>query len=527
MKTNFKIIVAVCITIFGLHSCSDIYDAINLNEANSRIIGTSQMNFANTIRVGTSITLGDLSSGVESRLWTFPEGVADIVDSDNDVTVTTANVKAIFNVVGVHDVKLHQVFKEDAYDLQQTNKLGKILDTTIVITVLPEIEIDVKAYYVNPDGTDGAALVIANGAENELIAGRLIRYKITTIGEPQKFLWTMEGGDPVTSTVDTKILDVKYKKLGTYGFSINANTPRPAGSATVTFTDFVKVIPSTDPVTLDGAQVVNGKIALNFSREMEPTTLNTSEFSVGLTNKGTTLPSIIKSLSINPAEGNIVLVELNGQTLYNDDKVIISYTKGTLATTDAVAASSFSNIPVSFVGTNLLKTTSTYDSGFENSTSANWGYLFWGSPWDKYTLQISGAKAHSGSKSAYIEMQPNGGMIMGHKDGSGALVKFNLVAGKTYEVGSWSYVVSLGNNPSTSAPDLRFYINPNTDWSVGPNPAFIANFEIGRWVYSSTLIKITITADYNFMIRGDNQNNPSAFKFYLDDIIVTEAKLRP
>ena len=528
MKTNFKILTAICIAVFGLHSCNDIYDAINLNEANSRIIASSQMNFLNTIRVGTSITLGDLSSGVESRLWTLPEGVADIEGSSNDVTATTANVKAIFNVVGVHDVKLHQVFKGEAYTVKETTPKGRELDTIIKVTVLPEIQVAVKAYYVNKDGTDGAELSMTNGAKNVLTAGNLIRYKLTTVGLPEQFLWTMEGGDPVTSTVITKTLDVKYKKLGNFGFTINASTARPAGSATVTMTEVIKVIPSTEPVTLDGAKVINGKIALNFSREMDASTLVNSQFSVGLTNKGTTLSSPIKSLTIDPKEGNIVLVELNGQTLYNDDKVTISYTKGSLLTTDAVAANSFSNLSVSFTGVNVLEKSSTYDYGFETSTDSNWNYLWWGAPWDKYTFKISTVKAHSGTKSAYIETEANGGMIMGHKNSAGAFITFNLQAGKTYEVGSWVYMVSLGNNPTTkNAPDLRFFINPNTDWSVGPNPAFTSTFEVGKWVYSSTLMKIATTADYKFMIRVDNQNNPSALKFYLDDITVVEAKLRP
>lgn len=526
MKRNFKLLITGLVAVFALHSCNDIYDAINLNEANSRIIVSSQMDYGNKVRVGGTITFGDISAGVSSRTWTFPAGAADIIGSDNDITATSENVKAQFNVPGVYDLKLNQIYKGDAYVTGSTTTKGNVLDTTIVVTVLPLITVQVKANYVNTDGTLGAPITLASGAKNQVIASRTVRYTITTEGEPEKFLWTVPGGTPATSDVVTKTLDVKYKKIGTYGFSVNANTARPAGTATAAYTDLIQVIPSTDPVTLDGAQVVSGDIKLNFSREMDPTSLNASDFVVKIINKGTTYPATIGSLSVDAVEGNLVVVKLSNQTLYNDDKVTISYTKGTMTTADAVAASSFSDVAVSFVGVNLLgKSPNAYDGAFETSATSNWQYLGWGAPWDKYTFAVTAAKAHTGTKSALVQIQPKGGMILGLKDNTNVNVTFNLTAGKTYEMGSWVYVNSLGDK--TSVPDLRFYITPNTDWGIGPNPGFSATFTTGKWIYSSTLVKINATADYTFMIRGDNQGNSQALSFYIDDITVTEAKLRP
>lgn len=526
MKTKFKIVIAILAVALGLHSCSDIYDAINLNEANSRIIVSSQMDYGNKLRLGQSETFGDISSGVVSRTWTFPAGIVDIVDSDNDVTSTAQNVKAIFKVVGKHDIKLHQVFNAPAYTTKSTKPVAKELDTTIVVTVLGPIKILVKANYINPDGSLGAALNVADGAKNQVLAGRSIRYTLTTEGEPEQFLWTMEGGTPATSTVDTKTLDVRYKKLGTFGFTIKANTQRPFGEAFAVVKDFVTIIPSTDPVTMDDAQVIDdqGNIALNFSREMNGETLNKADFKVTLKNKaGATLSTSISTATVSTTEGNLVILKVAGQTLYNDDVITVSYTKGALTTTDAVFASSFTDIPVTFKSVNLLATSS-YDFGFENSTNADWLDLGWGTPWNKYTSTISTARARSGKKSMHIQMQPGGGMIMGYKV-SGAFVTFKLTAGKTYSMGSWVYVENLGDK--ASIPDLRFYFSPNTNWSIGANPGFSSTFPVGKWVYSTALIPITATADYNFMIRGDNQRNSSSLNFYIDDITVSEAKLRP
>ncbi|WET04082.1 hypothetical protein NYQ10_21030 [Flavobacterium johnsoniae] len=526
MKTKLKIVIALFLVAIGLYSCSDIYDSIDLNAANSRIIVSSQMDYGNKIRVGSHETFGDISAGVESRLWTFPEGVVDIVDSDNDVTSTEQNVKAIFNVVGKHEVKLHQVFKGEAYTTGSTNPVAKVLDTTIVVTVLAPISIVVKANYLNTDGTLGAELNVVNGAKNEVLAGRTIRYTLITEGEPEAYLWTIDGGDPATSTTDTKTVDVRYKKLGTFGFTIKANTPRPFGEATVMLKDFINVIPSTDPVTMDDAQVIDdqGNIALNYSREMNAETLKASDFSVTLKNKsGATLPVTISSATISPTEGNIVLLKLAGQTLYNDDIITVSYTKGSLTTADAVFASSFTDVAVSFKSVNILAST-TFDYGFETSTSADWVYLGWGAPWNKFTSAVTSTKAHGGKKSLSVQIDARGGMILGYNHG-GDKGTFRLTAGKTYSMGSWVYVESLGDK--ASVPDLRLYFTPNTDWGIGPNPGFSADFAVGKWVYSSALVKINTTADYSFMLRSDNQGNSSALKFYIDDITVSEAKLRP
>jgi hypothetical protein len=526
MKRNFKYIIAVVAVAIGLHSCSDIYDTLELSEAKSRKIVSSQMDYGNKVRIGGELTFGDISSGVVSRTWTFPEGAADIVGSDNDITSSDKNIKAIFNVPGVYDLKLHQEYDGDAYVTGSSTPKGKSLDTTIVVTVLPLIKVKVQANYLNEDGTLGAALNMNNGAKNKIIASKTIRYSLVTVGEPEKFIWTMTGGSPATSEANTNVLDIKYKKVGVFGCSVNANTPRPAGDATTTFTDLVNVIPSTDPVDLDGAQVFNGDIRLNFSREMDPASIRISDFSATINNKGVAYPATITSVSVDPIEGNYITVKLApGQELYNDDAVTISYTKGTLTTADAVFADSFTNVSVSFVGINLLGKGNSYDGGFEDSTDNNWQYAWWGAPWDKYSWNITTAKAHTGKKSSYIEVQARGGMIVVHKNNSGANVTFNLVAGKTYEMGSWTYVESLGDK--NSIPDLRFFISPNTDWGVGNNPGFSADYTVGKWVYNSTIVKINATDNYTFLIRSDNQGNSQKLKFYMDDITVMEAKIRP
>lgn len=86
----------------------------------------------------------------------------------------------------------------------------------------------------------------------------------------------------------------------------------------------------------------------------------------------------------------------------------------------------------------------------------------------------------------------------------------------------------LGNNNAAGFdPDLRFFWFPDTDWAVGGNPTFGTDFSVGEWVYSSTFVEFSTTGDKTFQIRGYNQDNADIISFYMDNLSVSEASLRP
>lgn len=525
MKTYFKIFKIVVMLLIILTACSDDQD-LKLVEPSHRVIYTSEMDFQNRIEVNGEISFGDASAGVESRLWTFPEGVVDVIGSTNDINSTEWTVKTTFNQVGEYNVQLNQVFKKDAY--VGTELRGKELDTTIVVTVLQPIDVNVQAYYINEDGSNGAALNMSDNAQNELTASKSIRYTVVENGSPESFNWEFEGGDPAEIETPDPELDVKYKRTGTYDVRLIASRARPFGADTIYLKDLVKVIPSTDPVTLDGISDKDGAIALNYSREMDPLTANGADFKVTIDNNGTIINPVIADVTVDPVDGNIVLLHLDNENLYNDDIVSVSYTPGTLTTLDGIAADVFENERMIFNTVNILDVDSDYDYSFENSTADNWPYMWWGGVWGEYDLEISSAQAYEGNNSAYIEFRPNGGMIIGHKDVNGDQITFPAEAGKTYEIGLWVYVEDLGaNDPAAFLPDIRFFWFPDTDWGVGGNPTFYDDFTTGKWVYSSTFVEFSATGDKTFQIRGYNEGNPERLKFYMDNLSVSEAVLRP
>lgn len=514
-----KLIGLAFMSFIFIASCSED-DTENLTEPNHRIILTSEMDFENKVEINGSITFGDASPGVVSREWNFPEGVANVSTSKDQ------NVKAVFKKAGIHNVTLNQIFKDNAY--VGTTLKGKELDTTIVVTVLNPVKASIKANHINPDGTLGAALDISENAENEVIASRSVQFSYVVDGEPENFMWNIDGGDPETFDGTDAEVNVKYKRQGIYNLSFAATRQRPFGGDTISFKNLIKVIPSTDPVDLEKVADKNGAIALEFSREMDASSINATDFSVTIINNEVAIPTTIGSVSIDSDEGNILLISLEGTTIYNDDIVTVSYTKGSLKTLDGVEAESFADSQLIFNKVNILKEASDYDYSFENSTASNWPYMNWGAPWDAYNLEISSDQAQDGTKSAYIEMDAAGGMIIGHKTTSGDEITFPVEAGKTYEIGVWVYVTSLGNNNTAGFdPDLRFFWFPDTDWAVAGNPTFGSDFSVGKWVYSSTFVEFSTTGDKTFQIRGYNQDNAEIISFYMDNLSISEASLRP
>ena len=512
-------------------------EELNINDVNHRIIVTSEMNFANKVIVGGDIDFGDISRGVESRTWTFPaNNVARIVGGQG----TTSNkdvVKAIFNKPGVYDVTLNQKFKGNVFrnDDSTTPSDTRELDTTIVVTVIDSIKSVLKAYRINPDGSTGAELNLADDAEHEIEASNSIRLAYTAIGEPQSVTWSSEGGKPASiphpETAD--FVDMRFNRLGSWDINYLASRFRPTDADTIALEKVIKVIPSTAPVTLDRVAERNDAVALEFSREMDPSTVNAADFTVRIENDSDTLniitlnPTVLNA-KVDSEEGTIVLLELDGEQLYNDDDVFVSYTPGNLITLDEVEADAFVDAQLTDFDplANLYPDTS-YDYGFESSTAANFDYLGWGGLWGEYDLDVDILTTRTGSKSLEVSFRPNGGMIVQQVSG-GSPVNFSLEAGKRYEFGYWIFIESdLTNVPiDTQAPDIRLYAS---DWG-GPElipTVFTSDLPTGEWVYNKAEFDNGVDRDITWFIRGYNEHNGGELKFFLDDFFLAEVPVRP
>jgi hypothetical protein len=527
---NIKILQLIFIATLLFVGCNE-EESVALIEPNHRAVVTSEMNFENTINPGGHIDFGDISRGVKSRTWTFPEGSIATIAGEEGNTSSKDVVKGIFHQPGVYNVVLSQIFKGNVYPNEDSTEpiQGVALDTTIVVTVLGNISSTLKAHYINDDGSTGAELTLSDNAENEIIASKYVRLSYVSEGSPQNITWNLDGGKPAQILNPAGDIDVRYSKLGVHNLQFIAARSRPFDADTVNVKNFIKVIPSTEPVTLDRVfeKTYQTAIGLEFSREMDPATINKNNFSIKIeTAGGAVLTPSIKTITVDPNEGNVLIVTLNNEVIYNDDKVKVSYTLGALSTMDAVQATTITDALLTtsgFIKTNLLYSTSV-DHSFENSAASNWPYLWWGGRWGEYDLSVSLTFAHTGSRSAYIEFRPNGGMIIGHRNDGGTNLTFPAETGFKYEMGAWIYVEDLGN--LTGEANVRMYWGPDTNWGIGDNVTFNNSTPVGQWIYRSAVVQFSATGEKNFLIRGINTNT-ARLKFYMDDLAVYKLTARP
>ncbi len=519
-KIKFKKIIPLVIVSLAVFVQCD-KEETTLIEPNVRAVFTSEMNFENKINVNQDIDFGDASAGVVSRTWTFPDNVVNIDKSENNTTSTSKIVKAFFNRPGTYNVNLSQTFKGEVFNKNGSTG-SNTADTTIVVRVLPEVNINLTANYLNNDGTLGAALNMVDNAENEVLASKKIRFSYTTTGEPDNFDWTFEGASPDTFDGDAPDVDVTYRSLGTHDLKFIANRQRPLGGDTISIKNLIKVIPSSEPVTLEAVNENKGKIGLEFSRDMDPSSADPNNFTISLENKGVAIPVSISDIDVDPDSPNILLITLN-ETVYRDDKVNISYRPGFLSTSDQVAADAFTDVEVAFEAASRVNVLEAQDidQSFEKSNDIfnDWPDLGWGGIWERYTLTNS-TMAHEGAKSVKVEYKSNGGMIIKSNGG------FEVEDGKSYELGVWIYMESLGNSdPSQFLPDLRFY----TD-GAGRELGIIffnSTFPTGKWVYQNIIFTSNFTESATLSLRGFNEFNPESLTFFMDNITLREVQLRP
>lgn len=521
MKLAYKFWIFIAATVLTVWACEKEYVAPT-EEPNDILITTSFGNVSARLQVFGDMDFIDLSRGVVDRTWTFPDGSGiELLETENALTSSESVVKAAFTKAGTYEVKINQTFAGNVF-LDGVATGNNTYDSTILVTVLDSVSANFEARRME----DNSILTNADGALNEIIAGREVVFVNRSVGEPSEFVWTVEASSGLTKIYDGDSIVHKFTAIDTYKVSLVASSN--LGGDMIVFTDFVKVVPSTDPVDLlEVFRNEQNEIALRYSREMQnPFNCDPAAFTLDVTNGVNTIPVTIKAFSLDPVEKNIVIIELN-EDLYNSDAVKVSYdaSVGNLITTDFMEADSFSEEQLDHKSPNIMAIDG-YDSGFENSTDANWPYSWWGGQWGEYKSSVTDAMSRSGEKSMYVEWNVQGGSIFDHRDDAGNPVTFPIEAGKKYQVGIWIYVEQLGNGDTADGwvPDLRFYPN---DWSAEIGFFFNPDFTVGKWVYTTAEWNAGSTGDFFFHIRGYNGSSTVPMKFYLDDLTIVEVEDRP
>lgn len=510
MKNILKNIMAATLLIWVVSACDDEYEAPNAGPKHS-VVYSAEQSTGNQVQVFGTITFGDASAGVQLREWTVPEGIGYIVSDDSASTSDMSNIKVIFTEGGDHEVKLHQEFDGDFY--VGGNVHNSAYDTTITVTVLDYVNADITANLVNDDGSLGAALDMKDGAKNQVVASKSVRFSYVAEGGPQQLDWVFDGGAPETVTyTSAQMVDgtadetnVQYKRMGTFGVQFIASRPRPFGADTVSFTDLIEVIGSTEPVSLDGVSEDNDKVALNFSREMDASTISASNFSVVIVNGATTINPVIASAALDPNEGNVILLSLEDEMLYNSDEVTVTYTPGTLSTLDGVAAGAFSEV-LDFGASNILAVGGGIETG-------NWSQVDWNGP--TVTTEVAEVVTDfSRTGDASLHFKAADGQFAEALNNTDAFAA--LEDGKTYRLSYWIYVTSAAGTGSFNQVGL--FLPGNWVDQAQQTTSIVTK---DQWTYVSVEFTGNSTSTYMYARVLDGA------ELWMDDIELVVLEARP
>ncbi|MFY0600678.1 MAG: hypothetical protein JXR03_13480 [Cyclobacteriaceae bacterium] len=510
-----KILRNICllIGIVIIYSCSNDYELPGV-QPNHFVVYLSEEFFENTIEVGTHVDFADVSQGVVSRTWSFPEGVVEI--NGQSVTTTSENrFRADFMKIGTFEVSLTQEYKGDAWI--ETEQVGAVIDTTYTIEVIDSItasfESEVLDYLLEPQG----AITITDNGESEIEAGSSITYFVTSTGEPGSNTWYFEGGTPEvyepTNQDNADTVTILYKSLGTYDIELISSRFRPRGSDTLSFTNAIKTIPSTAPILVsEASRVDRSTISIAFSREIDTPPVGVgSKFDVTIRNNGTVINPSVASVRVDGTDATIVYLDIADEMLYSSDTITFDYTPtgdNDLVSLDFYTLDSFEEISVDpnydFMFDPSLGGFE-FDEGFGNNVDDDAQLDLW-VPEGAFTKSTERSK--SGATSGRLEYQTGAG------DWTAASApRFNFTAGETYNV-HFSYYVESGDG----AFFQLFYLP--VEWGG-------TTFDIstkGAW----------LTGTSSFTALGDAQKvrcwfratNASAVVF-IDDILCWRADPRP
>ncbi len=508
------------------------------DEINHSVISTSFGTSSAVMQVNSTMSFVDLSRGVVSREWTFPEGAVTDVDGNPLTTSSSANQKVCFVEFGEFYIDVKQTFNGDVY-LGTEFTGSNTHSETIKVMVLDSV----RASYTAVNQSTAEDLIVKDEAKNQIQAGSTIRFNATSTGNPPTNTFTIyNAADGVVATGNAKedsetgeiYADVQLPIPGV--FNVKLASSNDFGYSEVEYTDLIEVIASQEPIFLNkisrATTAPGNVIALEFSRGMvkqEP--FDAAGFTLATTNGATTVDISVTDVEIVSNVVNLILSDM----IYSSDIVFLSYdnTVAPLAACDnpEIVQESFQNSPVAFEVTDILPSVG-YDAGFEGTTD-NWAYLWWGGQWGNYASELSTAQVHSGAQSFRIEMSKTAGA--GHNDTSvgksGAIIgnkveMFPVAADKIYVLGVWTYIESIDANLGTAAVDLLFSLNENTTWDN--QMPFNATAPVGEWVYRTQQIPAgNYTGDASILLRGNNQEFDTPFTIYLDDLTLSEAEPRP
>lgn len=527
MKTKYinNVIILALLAIF-FWSCEKEYLAPT-GEPSHEYVTTSYGPRTILMQVNSSMEFVDLSRGVVDRTWNFPE-TAVLEDGSGLLTSKEQTVIATFVEPGVFNVVLSQKYADQVtVDSVLTDK--DTYDTTFVVTVWDYVQADFEARTV----LDPYTFINQDGAKNQVMAGREVVFASRSVGPPETYTWIFTRDDGYEKIIDGEadsIVNV-FSGLGVYTVKLVAKN-RFSGD-TIVFNDYVEAIPSTDPMVLFSTSAKNGKVEMEWSRDIaDPSSCPLNAFTVNIRNGADSVPVGLTSLSLDPVQNNILVLNLDGD-IYNSDLIKVSYdsTIGNLQSADNMALPSVVDQHAIFSVTNILLNTE-YDHSFELYDNKYWRSPGWGAGFSASYMNTSSAMAYDGKKSAYFNMPADSGsatVLFNAPEPDYTINRFALQGGTAYTISAWIYVESVEPYiDELEIPDIRFYLNVEGGSAIETLVAtFDEFFAVGKWVYVSKKYVPNASDDYEIIYRGWNPITTGPLQVYVDAVSISILEERP
>ncbi|UXX81287.1 hypothetical protein N7E81_09310 [Reichenbachiella carrageenanivorans] len=527
--------VLMVLVLLVISSCGEEFNTPVVIEPSHSVIKVSQSSNGNILNVGGSIDFADVSQGISSREWVFPS-----TDVEIEGEITDSKVKVTFLKVGSYEVELHQEFMDSAYVERGDDKIGMMYDTTIAVTVMPAVEVSaLKANLLDGAGVVGTEIDLDADTPTEIPFGSIIRYAYTATGNPTEVIGDFDGAELVANDSENSTFDVKYNGLDKV-FSIFPvfRRPQPESRDTLYYTDIVKCVRSTEPVTLIEVYAKDSDLGIEFSRGLDKSSVKTDQFSVTITTAGSGDITPEFEAKVDPNNSSVVLLTMTNDEFYSDDMVKVTYSGASLETADKAPIDPFADEEATIIETNLLEEAS-YDYDMEDA-GVTWvaGTTGWLGGDFTNTLEKTTVRATKGTTSLKISVDPyssgawGNGTIVEPTIG-GALQRFPYTSEGDNKV-KVAYDVFLEANgggidpsvPNQFATNMRMYIN----WGAGGTETAqsLGGSATGAWQELTDIVTISDPGNAPFsMAIKIAQTGEEVFTAYIDNIRVTRWNPRP
>ncbi|UZO82209.1 hypothetical protein NBT05_06970 [Aquimarina sp. ERC-38] len=370
MKTKLILVAVALVLIFGCDS--EEYEAPFGDFSALAWITTEGTETSDYITaVNEYVGFRDVSQNAIEHTWRYPAGTRILRNdfNQNDTIYTnfisgsgpaaTGNnlLNLLFVEPGVKEIVLRNVFNDSVRESVPVE--GKwVVEKTFTVNVLDEVSPSfqvLKGSDVVLEVSESDMPLLTDSASWPTVtveAGEQLTYvDRTTVGAPDNRTWTFNGGSIATSNRESE--NVQYRNLGTFQagsiLSRRADITKPAGEATKLIPLTIEVVPSSQPLTIDGAITENESEVLSFkvSGQLKTIVNEENNFTVNVTNTvsgfNETIP--VASVTINPDDASQIDLVLSAP-IFNSDDITVSYTSGAIQSEDSRILASFDAIPV-------------------------------------------------------------------------------------------------------------------------------------------------------------------------------------